>query len=163
MSLAEGHAIEVVRGRRDAGLDDELVAFWTAHGALSEAVARVRLEHVVCVLRDEDGAIVAANSVFDEAIPALGGCRLWVSRSFASSPEARAAADEMLAAARDRLAEEFDPDSPGPIGICRMIGDREIIRTRREPVWPVSELMFAGYTAGGEQLRVVYFEGAKVV
>lgn len=163
MSLAEGHSIEVVRGRRDAGLDDELVAFWTAHGALSEAVARARLEHVVCVLRDEEGAIVAANSVFDEPVAMLGGCRLWAYRSFAPTPEARAAADEMLAAARDRLAEEFDPDSPEPIGVCRLIGDREIINSRLEPVWPVSGLMFAGYTAGGEQLRVVYFEGAKVV
>jgi hypothetical protein len=163
MSLAEAHSIEVVRGRRDAGLDDELVAFWTAHGALSEAVARARLEHVVCVLRDGGGSIVAANSVFDEPVPMLGGCRLWVYRSFAPSAEARAAADEMLAAARDALAAEFDPDSPGPIGICRLIRDREIIETRREPVWPVSELMFAGWSAGGEQLRVVYFEGAKVV
>lgn len=162
MSLPDGYAIEVVRGRRDGRLDEELVGFWTSHGALTEPVARARLLHVVCALRDADGSIAAVNSVFDESVPMLGGQRLWAYRSFGPSPEAEQAAEEMLAAARDQLATEFDPDSPGPIGVCRLVGHRDTPEDPRAPVWPVSGLMFAGYTPNDEQLRVVYFEGAKV-
>lgn len=163
MTLPDGYTIETARGGRRPELDDEQVAFWTGHGALTEAAARERLDHVVCVLRDDDGGIAAVNSVYDEVVATLGGRRLWVYRTFAPSPEAREAADEMVAAARDCLAAEFTAEGPGPIGVCQLIADRAVMESRLEPVWPTSELMFAGYTAAGEQLRVVYFEGAKIL
>ena len=163
MTPAEGYAIEVARGNRTAELDEELVAFWTGQRALREPAARARLGHVVCVLRDPAGAIAAVNSVFEQAVPELGGCRFWVYRTLAPSAEAAQAFDEMFAAARERLEAGFAGRRGEPIGICLTVSDRRQMIERNEPVWPVSELMFAGYDDAGGQLRVVYFEGAKVI
>ena len=163
MTLPGGHAIDVVRGKRTAELDEELVGFWTGRRALSESAARARLGHVVCVLRDGEGTVAAVNSVFENAVPELGGRRFWIYRTLAPSPEAREALDEMVAATYRCLQAEWTGRRGEPLGICMRVADRETMLRRNEPVWPTSELMFAGYTEAGEQLRIVYFEGAKVI
>lgn len=163
MTLTEGYGLEVVRGARSPALDDELIRFWTDRKALAEPVARARLGHVVCVLRGPDGAIAAVNSVFDEVVPEIGGRRFWVYRTLTPTAEGREALDEMVAATRERLQSELSGRRGEPIGICLRVTDRETIERRNRPVWPISELMFAGYTESGRQLRVVYFDGAKVI
>ena len=163
MTLPAGYTIDVVRGERTPELDEELIRFWTGRRALAETAARARLGHVVCVLRDGEGAAAAVNSVFEKNIAELGGRRFWLYRTLAPSPESRAALDEMVTATHKCLEAERQGLRGEPIGICMMVADRETMEHRNEPVWPTSELMFAGYTSAGEQLRIVYFDGARVI
>lgn len=163
MSAAPGLRAELVRGRRSDELDSELLAFWDAHGALPPGAARARLEQVVCVLRDGEGGLAAVGSVIEEDVPELGGRRFWIYRTLAPTAAARAALDHMVLLARRRLEKERTGRSGEPLGICVRITDRGVMERRNEPVWPVSGLTFLGYTAAGAQLRVIYFEDAKIV
>lgn len=172
MKAASGQRTEVVRGRLDADLEERLVAFWTAHGALSEQTARERLSEVICVRLDTDERIVGVNSASAAQAP-LVGRRFWIYRRFLA-PEADQDADrEMLAAARTELERGFSGAPGEPLGLCALVSDRDLIERRPEAVWPIGEpdpgapwprggLVFAGYAAGGVQVRISYFEGARI-
>lgn len=160
MGLPTGYEIETVWRSVGEGLTDELVAFWTGHGALNESQAQERAPQVVCVLRDSGGAIAGVNSVYRDSVPVVGDRTFWIYRTFAPGDEAGSAAEEMLAAARDRLAREFneaDDSDRGPIGLC-VIARPEMAGPRTEATWPTSELVLAGYTPEGAQVRIRYFE-----
>jgi hypothetical protein len=163
---------EVVRGRLDADLEERLVAFWTAHGALSEQTARERLSEVICVRLDPEEQIVAINSAYAGSAP-LVGRRFWIYRRFLA-PEADQDADrEMLAAARTELERRFTGAPGEPLGLCALVSDRDLIERGPEAVWQLGEpdpgapwpsggLVFAGYAPGGVQVRISYFEGARI-
>jgi hypothetical protein len=172
MGPPSGHRTEVVRGRLDADLGERLVVFWTAHGALSEQAARARLSEVICVRLDPEERIVGVNSAYAGGVP-LVGRRFWIYRRFLA-PEADGDADrEMLAAARTELERGFTGGPGEPLGLCALVADRDLIERRPEAVWPLGEpdpgapwpgdgLVFAGYAAGGVQVRISYFEGARI-
>ena len=61
-SAISGTRVEVVRGRLTDERAEELVRLWTGHGMLDEEAARGRLREVVCLLLDESGEVVGANS-----------------------------------------------------------------------------------------------------
>lgn len=160
--MASGeYNIEVVRGRLETSVGDELVSFWSEQGALSEAAARQRLAEVVCVLRDEDGAIAGVNSAFADRVALIGGRRFWIYRSFLR-PGFEEAGPAMIDAAHEALEEEFTATGEGPLGLCVLIGDEEEMRRRPEAVWPGTNFIYAGYLPDRRQVRIGYFEGAKI-
>lgn len=153
--------IEVVRGDMPEGRAEQLVAFWTGHGLLVETAARERLKDVVCVALDTEGEIAGVNSVYAEALEPVGGRTFWVYRNFVL-PEAAAAKDAMVKAAFEALQAGFDPQSPGPIGICLLIADRAEMKRRPEAEWLDPRIIYAGYLVDGRQVRIGYFEGALI-
>jgi hypothetical protein len=158
-----GYEINAVRGRLDDDVAERLVAFWTSHGVLTEEAARSRLESVVCVLTDGSGEIAGVNSVVDEAIPAIGGRRFWLYRSFLAPGVAGPVVVEgMIDAARAALEAEFDPGGDGPVGLFAAIADRAVIRALPEAIWPESQMLYVGYTPDSRQMRIRYFEGAVI-
>jgi hypothetical protein len=164
MPLPSGHEIEVV----EDGVADStetataLIRFWGEHGALSQEAARARLRHVICLLRDRAGAIAASSSAIDGAVAQVGNRRFWILRCFAPTAQARDAVEEMLLAARAHLAGRVGGDGVRPLGICFLLADRKLIDSKPEAVWTESQAYFAGWTTSGEQLRVLYFDGATV-
>jgi hypothetical protein len=153
--------IEVVRGHVGGRLSEELVSFWADNGALEADAARRRLPEVLCVLRSASGGLVGVNSAYEDVVGLLGGRRFWIYRSFLL-PEARGAWEAMARAAYEALAAGFDPEGRGPIGLCAPIADRELLERRPEAEWQDPRLLYAGYMDDGRQLRVAYFEGARV-
>ena len=161
--MAEPHpdrTIEVVRGRMTDKRAEQLLRFWSANGALDEAAGRRRLPEVVCVLVDDAGEIAGVNSVYAGDAP-LVGRRFWIYRNFLL-PAGADAAPAMMSAAFRALEEEFDPSGGGPIGLCALIADRELLRRHPEAVWPEIGMLYAGYTVDGKQVRIAYFEGALI-
>jgi hypothetical protein len=156
-----GYRIERVRGREPAW-SDAILEFWADRGVVEGDAARRRLADVVCVLLDADGAIAGVNSVFAERLPAVGGRSFWFYRALID-PEDGDIEAEMIDEAHAALADGFAAsDGSGPIGLCVLVGDAETIRRRPETVWPGAGLIYAGYTKDGKQIRLGYFEGARV-
>lgn len=153
--------IEVVRGPRDPALIEALLDFWGAHGGLTGAAARDRLDDVLCARRDEGGEIVAVNSAAPALAP-LVGQRFWIYRSLIAPRADELAEMEMLEAARSELARHFTGGRGEPLGMCVLVGDRGLIERNPQAVWKTAELLFAGYTEHGEQVRISYFEGARL-
>ena len=156
MPLARGYELEVLdRGGVAAGspAGNAILAFWSEHGAESAP-----LEDVVCVLRDHGGVVAATSTVTDAPVAELGGRRFWVYRCLAPTELARSAVEPMLLAARAHLSERVGADGRVPAGICFPVSDHELIAAHGESAWEASEMAFAGWSAGGEQLRVCLFE-----
>lgn len=157
--MGDGYAIEVVRGRLEPAVADELIGFWSAHGALSEAAARARLAEVVAVLRDPSGAIAGVNSAYSDRVALIGGRRFWIYRSFLAPGHAAGRA-ALLDAAFAVLEEEFTATGQGPIGLCVIHGDPEF---GREAVWAgESGFMYMGRGADGAAVHAAYFDGAVI-
>ena len=155
------HRIEVVRGRLSDERADEVLRFWSAHGALSGPAAQARLPQVVCVLLDGAGTVAGVNSVYEDAVELIGSRRFWLYRRFA--PGAPVEVDAaMLNAAFDVLDEEHAATEGGPIGLCVLVDDPEVMQRNREVVWPDTDLAYAGYLPDGRQVRIRYFTDARV-
>lgn len=156
--MDDGNSIEVVRGRLEPAVADELVGFWSAHGALSEAAARARLAEVVAVLRDRDGRVIGANSAFADRVALIGGRRFWIYRSFLADGGA-ASVLAMADAAFAVLEEEFAATGQGPIGLCVPHGGE----LGREAVWPgAAGFMYMGRSGEGALVHAAYFDRAVI-
>lgn len=153
-------SIEVVRGRTNGPLRDELLAFWAERRALRAEQAEERLPEVVCVAR-LDGELAGACSVFAAAVPLIGGRRFWIYRSLLDE----AVADQgpsMLSATFDVLDEDFDASPGAPIGLCVLAGEPER-RRRPEAEWSDPRMIYAGYLGDGRQVRIAYFHDADII
>lgn len=152
--------IEVVRGARGAELGDEIVAFWSGRGALTEPVARQRLTDVVAILRDESGAVAGVNSVYADQVSLIGDRRFWIYRSFVPDADEETVL-EMMEVAFAELDASFEPISNDPIGLL-VLAERGSNHPA-EVVWPgKAGFMYAGQLPGGVEARVAYFEGALI-
>ena len=53
-------------------------------------------------------------------------------------------------------------DRSTPVGVCVLVDDVELMRRHPEAVWPDTGFLFAGYQADGRQVRIRYFDGARI-
>jgi hypothetical protein len=113
-------AVEVVRGDLDEKRAAEVIAFWAGRGVLEGEAARERLPAVVCIAVDEEGEVVGVNSVVEQTAP-LVGRPFWIYRSLLAD-HTDDLGDAMFIAAFEALAEEFESDGAGPIGVCVAVG-----------------------------------------
>lgn len=154
--------IEVVRGGLDPTAGEELIRFWSEHGALTGPAARQRLAEVVCVLRDEEGVVAGANSVFADRVEITGGRRFWIHRSFIRPDLRESEGPRMIEVAYRALNEEFFATGEGPIGMCVPMADEEERARRPEAAWPDSRFIYAGRGVEGAPLYLGYFDGALI-
>lgn len=159
--MSGGQRTEVVRGRIDPDLRRRLLDFWDRHRALDPATAETRLEEVVCVRVDGEGAIVGINSAYPDLAP-LVGLRLWIYRRFLSAQADADAERDMLEAAVAEFQRNFGDNPDEPIGICVLVREPGFIARFRDAVWSATGLFYAGYTQGGTQVRIRYFDGARL-
>ena len=154
--------IEVVRGRIDDPLAAEIRAFWDRRGLLTPAEAEERLGQVVCVLRSEDGELRAINSAFPREVAMVGGRRFWSYRLAKDDDVGDPEVFAMLSACFDALAAEFAASGDGPVGVCLLVSDTVFLERNSEAIWPLSGFLHAGFSPEGTQLRLRYFEGARI-
>lgn len=159
--MSTEHGIEVVRGGLAPEAGAELVRFWSEHGALEGAAARQRLADVVCVLRDAEGAVAGANSVYADRVELVGGNRFWIYRSFIRPDLRASAATAMIASAHATLEEEFTATGEGPIGVCVPVGAGEE-GLPQEAAWPDSPFIYGGRAKVGARLYLGYFDRATI-
>lgn len=153
-------AIEVVRGDLTPERSEEILDFLSGLGGIDGEVAREQLAGVVSISVDDTGEIIGVDAVREETVP-LVRRRFWVYRQFI--PEGSGDLDaNMFNAAFEALADEFDGSGSGPIGLAVILEDLASVERRAEPVWPETELIYAGYLPGGGQLRIRYFWGAAI-
>ena len=152
--------VEVVRGRVTGELADELLSFWSGHGALDEERARERLAEVVCIARDDAGAIVGVNSVYAAEVPLVGGRPFWMYRSFIL-PQANDAAGAMAHTAIRVLEAGYDPSQEMPVGVCMLVSPGDIPYSP-EVIWWWPRMIYAGHAQDGHEVRVYYFYSAGI-
>ena len=154
--------VEVVRGRVDEELAAAVSDFWLQRGLLAPEAARERLGQVVCVLRGPGGEVLGVNSAHAANVPLVGGRLFWNYRAALDDGTGDEEFFAMLGACFDALAEEFAAAALGPVGVCLLVGDVAMLERNPEAIWPGVGFLHAGFAPDGAQLRLRYFEDARI-
>lgn len=149
------------------GIDDDLReqvrTLWRRHQALAPAEVEQRLPQVVAVVHDADGELVAVSSVDARLYPALGH-RFFAFRCFVDAEHRRAGlAARLIREVFDACnARHRDGQTTDVIGMIAEAENPGLNRDHNQAVWPHSRFVFVGYNSLGQQVRVRYFDGARV-
>ena len=150
-----GYRVERVSEGHDRRADD-VRAFWSRHAALGAEEVERRLPLVAGLVLDEHDAVAGTCSVVDTAVPLVGDRRFWLYRRLLGPDVPEGVDDELFLEVFRALDDDHEPGADRPIGVC------VVDRPRAEAVLPGTELLLAGYTKADEQVRLRYFEGARI-
>ncbi len=146
-------------------LRQEVMEFWLSEGALDEPEAAAkRTEQVVCVGRDGDGAIWAVGTAFLGVLSTLGQPTYFCRAFIAARRRGSGGMMPFFRSMRD-LLEDYNRGLPQPesIGIMLELQNEMLSKRYRLAYEPEADAYFIGYSPRGHQLRVVYFEGARLL
>ncbi|MBP6514895.1 MAG: hypothetical protein KA224_06915 [Steroidobacteraceae bacterium] len=148
----------------DAALEQEVVAFWLAEKVFAaEGPARARAKEIICIGRGADGGIAGVCSAVAKVVPRLRE-RLYFYRSYVRAADRRKGlALELLKAARPVL-ESYEASLPAPqcIGVLLEIENRGLADYQGAALWKQTGYAFIGYSPRGLDMRVRYFDGARL-
>ena len=113
------------------------------------------------MLRSE-GEVVGVNSAYEADVPLIGGRRFWVYRRFLHPDVVSEGRDVPFFNAAFDALEADHVVGDGPVGLCLVVDDLELMRHRPEAIWPDTGLVYAGYLPTGQQVRLRYFADAVI-
>lgn len=147
----------------DPALERDALAFWQRTGLVPpDADLSERLREL-CLLGYYDDALVGVATVTLRHIETLN-CRMAMFRC-AVAPEARKNnISTTLALRLTEFMEQWSLENSreGVMGIGTIIQSPGLVQHDRSAVWPTTKLSFAGYTAQGQQFRLIWFKHATV-
>ncbi len=146
-------------------LADELVAFWRDNNAIvSDAIARRRVEQVVCIARDEAGALCGVGTALVKVLPRLRQPMYYYRQFFARSLRGQHQELAFFRRCKQVLqAYNADLDQAESLGILLEIENAKIAAAYKRAHEPAFDATFIGYSPRGLQLRVSYFDDAELM
>jgi hypothetical protein len=146
-------------------LAQELMAFWQANQAIVEpAAAATRALQAVCIARDEAGALCGIGTAVVKILPRLRQPMYYYRQYFAKGLRGQhqelpfyLRAKQVLQDYNDSLAQ------PESLGILLEVENSKIAAVYKHAYEPAFDATFIGYSPRGLQLRVSYFEGARLL
>lgn len=152
---------EIVRfDRQDRISREDVVAVWTAHSGLSASEAERRVDELLLVAIDPNGALAGICTAY-LARNAQLHADMWHLRAFTDRAHRNSQVALALAVAgRDRLIERFvaGEDRRG-LGIIMEIENEGLRRRFPKGLWFETDYLFIGRNASGADVRVHYFPG----
>ncbi|GAB3097465.1 hypothetical protein [Lysobacter terrae] len=146
-------------------LQAELVAFWAAHNAIPEAsVAAARARQAVCIGRDAEGRIVAVGTAFLRVLQRLRQPMYYYRQFFAPDVRGLGQAMSFYNRARQILqAHNAALAAPESLGVLLELESALLAKHYDQAYVAAADSTFIGYSPRGLQLRVSYFEGARLL
>ena len=144
-------------------LESELVKFWTSNKAIgAEDDAARRAKQVVCIARDDNGAIVGVSTAHPRIVPRLRQ-PMYYYRNFVAEPaRGQQLAPVFLEQSKQALQEyNLGLSKPLCLGVILEIENKGLAAHRNEAQWKEG-FTFIGYSPKGMPLRVWYFEGVRL-
>ena len=158
-------AVEIIPvwKRVDPELAAEIARYWVDNGAMLDAEkAAERASEVVCIARDK-GRIVGLTTAYPRIVPMLRQPMYYLRMHIA-----QAARNEGLSIpfVKDSFKEierqELAKDKLLCLGVILQLQNERLAQHYNEAYWWQSQFVFAGYSRDNQQIRVRYFEGAKL-
>lgn len=142
-------------------LKDELLAFWKRHKAFGDPERAGRAEQAVCVARDEQGELCGVGTAFIQVLPRLQQPMYYYRQFFAESHRGQKQTVPFFNRVRETL-QAYNASLPAPesIGVLVELQSDLLATYYNQAHIPLANSTFIGYSPGGSQLRVSYFEGA---
>lgn len=152
--------------RDDPKLREEAKAFWEAHGLLPPELRAWRADKELVALARVDGAVVGISTARLEYQAPLQGRFAMFRCAVAPGPNRQEIAYRLAGHSRQVL-ESWSREHPNEqvLGMAAIIEPAQYPDRRPEPVWPEYglNLNLVGYSDRGEQIRVAWFNHARVV
>ena len=144
-------------------LEAEIVRFWTDNKAIGEENdAAKRAKQVVCIARDEAGALVGVSTAHPRIVPRLRQPMYYYRNFIAESARGQQLAPAFLEQSKQALQQyNLGLSKPLCLGIIIELENKGLAAHRNEAQWKEG-FTFIGYSPKGLTLRVWYFEGVKL-
>jgi len=146
-------------------LKEEVFAFWRQHRAIGDPErARQRADEVVCIARGEDGGLCAISTAVVRVLPRLMQPLYYYRLFFARSVRGQGQVIPFYNRAREVL-QSYNAGLPEPesIGVLLELESRYLDAYYKTAYVAEADSTFIGYSLRGLQLRVSYFEGARLL
>lgn len=146
-------------------LQSELIAFWARNHAIADPTRiAARAQQAVCIARDDDGALWGVGTAYLRVLPSLGQPTYFYRQFFAEG----ARGQRMTRPFFNRVVETlqaYNASLPAPESLGVLFEFQNALLTARYTAAyePDGNSTFIGYSPRGNQLRVTYFEGARLI
>ena len=150
--------------KEDWKLEADAKAFWTKLGLIS-AEERERRVKELCAVGYLDGQVVVVSTVTVSPVPQVRA-KLGMYRCAVDPDHRRQDLAERISGYTRQVLEMWSVENPQEkvLGYGAIIQAPELMRKGLEPIWHDwgTDLVLAGYTQRGEQIRVGWFRHAKL-
>jgi hypothetical protein len=157
--------VEIRPGWRheDPELERDVVAFWRRLGILPPDVVPEARAKELCCLTYLDGQVAAVSTATLEVLPFLKA-RFAMMRIAVDPAHRRRHLGESILLSSRGLLERWSLATPqeNVKGVAAVVQAANIEELKRLPVWPKTGLNLVGYTVDGQQIRVSWFEHARL-
>ncbi len=146
-------------------LKAELLAFWKENRAIGDpARAEARADEVVCIARGADGALCAVSTAVIRILPRLRQPMYYYRLFFSKTVRGQGQVIPFYNKAREVL-QAYNASLPQPesLGVLLELESRYLDAYYKRAYVPEADSTFIGYSPRGLQLRVSYFEGARLM
>lgn len=158
-------AVEIIPVWKRVGpeLQAEIASYWIDNGAMKDqARATERAAQVVCVAREGDG-IVGLTTAYPRIVPMLRQPMYYLRMHVAMPARNQGLSIPFV---NESFAEierqELAKDQPTCIGVILQLQNERLAAHYDEAYWWQSGFVYAGISRDEQQLRVKYFEGARL-
>jgi hypothetical protein len=143
--------------------DEAVLAFWKSEGALTnDAQATERLRQIVLHARDENGEIAGVCTAVPLTHPRIGQ-PVYYYRCFIGKTWRKSRLLMFMAVHAVKALEEYAAAHDYPcIGVLVELENDRFTRKWRMPVWPYVPFVYIGTSQRNCELRVCYFNGARL-
>lgn len=163
--LPNAYSLQNVWGTKAPELKTEIIDFWLRTDALpSQEQATARVDQVIVLGRTTaDRQIVAVSTVYEQFNQQLGH-PFYYFRCFVEAAHRRASlALHLLVAARQEMNARFVAgENPQILGMVLEVQNAAITQELTQAVWPRTGFVYIGRNVRGDQVRVAYFDGARI-
>ena len=146
-------------------LAQELVAFWRDNNAISDAAAAAaRVEQVICITRDADGALAGAATAVIKVLPRLRQPMYYYRMYFAPGLRGRRQFVPFYQHAK-QILQEYNAGlaKSESLGVLIEAENSKLGKAYPHAYEADFDTTFIGYSPRGLQLYVSYFEGATLL
>jgi hypothetical protein len=146
-------------------LCEELIALWSSSQAIPDAAtAAMRASQAVCIARDGQGAVCGVGTAVIRVLPRLRQPMYYYRQFFAAEFRGHKQAIPFFNHAR-KLLQDYNAALPVPesLGVLLELENPQLAVHYNRAYEPVADSTFIGYSPRGLQLRVSYFDDARLL
>ncbi|UII23801.1 hypothetical protein [Fulvivirga ligni] len=142
----------------------KVIDFWNHLHALPSGVnPEDRVKEVIYVAQNEEGQVIGVTTAVRNVVKKLNNSPMFLFRTLIH-PTTRipGLVDKLAVETKNYLQDQYLAGKTDCIGIIAAIQNKQLMAAKPEAVWPSTGLTFIGNNKDGSQIRVVYFEKAKI-
>ncbi|MTI38068.1 hypothetical protein [Fulvivirga lutimaris] len=138
------------------------ITFWERIMSNTGFDTAKRAKEVICQVK-LDEKVIGVSTAHEIEVPNFNNNSFFSYRMLID-PEYRipGLSDKLISESFEFLEGLYVSGRSKSIGIITLIENPELIKKRKELVYPTSKLVLAGYTKKGKQIRLRYFKGAMI-